>query len=434
MNINHKVFIFAFLTVLQILPLQVHSKETIDFDYKFFQSFVGYIKKKYVEELDDQKLMEYALSGILSSLDPHSAYLDRKAHNEVKVATHGEFGGIGIEVIMEKGLLKVISPYEDTPAFKAGIQPQDWILTINGEVVKGMTVEEAGEKMRGAPGSKVNMKIYRESVGSIDLKIVREVIKIPALKAKILSDGAIAYLKVRVFNDKAAAAARKEYERMSKENPNIIGLILDLRWNPGGIFDQGKEMADLFLSEGDIVSIKGRDSKFNKVFKANAEDITHGKPIVVLINRGSASAAEIVAGALQDNKRALVVGMKSFGKGSVQEIIPLADGAAIKLTTALYYTPSGLSIQAQGITPDIIVPEAIVTPVDEEKLSNISEASLKGHLRQRDDQKQDDMNHPTIHSLMNLEEKKDFQLLRAMDAVKILAFSFNHSGSKNYAH
>jgi carboxyl-terminal processing protease len=275
--------------------------------------------------------------------------------------------------------------------------------------------------MRGAPGSKVNIKVYREGIGGLDFKMVREVIKIPVLKAKVVSDGSVAYIKIRVFNDKAASSVRKECEKLLKDNPDIVGLVLDLRWNPGGVFDQAKEVADLFLADGDIVSIKGRDSRFNKVFKATAEDIMHGLPLVVLINRGSASAAEIVAGALQDNRRALVVGTKSFGKGSVQEIIPLSDGTAIKLTTALYYTPSGVSIQAQGIIPDITVSEAIVTPVDEDKSGNIYESSLKGHLKQGDEPKADS-SPTTIQPLMHLEEEKDFQLIRAIDVVKTIAF------------
>lgn len=387
---------------------------------RFFQAVMEYVKQEYVADVDEQKLIESAIQGMLTSLDPHSMYLDQKTYNEMKIATKGEFGGLGIEMTMENGMLRIISPYEDGPAFRAGIKIGDSIIAIDGEMVKGMSINEAVDKLRGEPGTSVNIKIYRENYGVLDTKIVREVIKLVPVNAKLVGGKSVGYFNVSNFNERTASIIKKEYANLIKENPSISGIVLDLRWNPGGLLEQAKEVADLFLREGVIVSIKSRNSEMNQVFCAENSDITGGMPIVVLINGGSASAAEIVAGALQENKRALVVGTKSFGKGSVQKVIPLSSGGAIKLTTALYYTPSGTSIQAAGITPDIIVPEAIVKQVEDG--SNIigSEASLKGHLRKKSDS-MTNAQKENIRTLMNLDESQDFQLLRAIDTVKVMA-------------
>lgn len=408
-----------------ITSISCASQENLD-NMNFFKEVLKQVKKEYIEELSDKKLIEYALGGMLSSLDPHSMYLGKDSYNEMLVITRGEFGGIGVEFALENNVIRVISPYEDSPAFKSGIKAGDYIIMVNGESIKNMPLASIVDKLRGAPGSKINLKIYRENVGSFEVTVVREVISIIPVKAKLISENTVLHIKISAFNEKTASLIKKEFNSLIKNHPNAQGLILDLRWNPGGLLEQAKEVADLFLRQGDIVTIKGRDPALHQIYRAEPDDITYDMPIVVLINGGSASAAEIVAGALQDNKRALVVGTKSFGKGSVQKVIPLKDGTAIKLTTALYYTPSGGSIQAEGITPDIIVPEAIVKLL--EKSSNIvgSESELNGHLgkvKNNSNSSSNTVTKKSVEASLNLEETEDFQLLRAIDVIKIMALN-----------
>jgi carboxyl-terminal processing protease len=343
---------------LSYASLSFSNKEAEVNDYELLLQVLEYVKKEYVKPVDEKKLVESALEGVLSSLDPHSAFLNSDEYKEMKLNLDGEFGGLGIEVISEHKLIKVITPYEGSPAFQAGIRSGDYITAIDGQLVKGMTVSEAIEKMRGQPNSTVRLNIYREDTGeNLELTAKRKIIKIKNVKGMRLEDD-IAYINISNFNNKTAFNIKQEFQKMLKEKSlPIKGIILDLRWNPGGSLEQAKEVADLFLSSGNIVSVRGRNNQIIYSFQAKPDDIAKNLPIVVLINGGSASASEIVAGALQDNKRAIVVGTKSFGKGSVQSVVDLPGGAAFKLTTALYYTPNGRSIQDKGIVPDIELPE-----------------------------------------------------------------------------
>ncbi|WP_053332580.1 S41 family peptidase [Candidatus Jidaibacter acanthamoebae] len=385
---------------------------------KFFKEVLDRVKKEYITEVDDKQLIENALDGMLSSLDPHSGFFDQKAYKEFKTITSGEFVGLGIEVMMENGFIKVISPYDGSPAEKAGLKTNDYITAIEGEVVRGMKLSEAVEKLKGAPNTKVNITVFRESTGqNLQMSITRKLVPLIPLKARIISEDVL-YVKILNFNEKVSADLKSEVKKLIGMNGEIKGAVLDLRSNPGGLLDQACEVSDLFLNEGEIVTIKGRDPSKIKVYKALPGDIINNLPMVVLINAGTASAPEIVAGALQDNKRAIIVGEKSFGKGSVQSTIPFSNGTAIKLTTAKYYTPSGRSIQAEGIKPDIYIEEAVVKPVDKTNILYKSEQSLKGHLQNEHKinaaEKKDVRNNTKIE----LKIEEDFQLLRAVDLIK----------------
>ncbi len=390
-------------------------------NYALLWQVITYIKKEYVNPVDDNKLMEAALDGMLASLDPHSAFLNQKEFNEIKVKLNGEFGGLGIEVITEHRLIKVITPYEGSPAFEAGIKIGDYITAIDGQLVKGMNMSEAIEKMRGQPNTKVRLNIYREATGeNLELTATRKVIKVNNVKTEKL-DGDIAYINVRNFHNKTAENIANHYNSLQQSNQRPFkGVILDLRWNPGGALEQAKEVADLFLSKGDIVSVRGRNNVIMYSFHAKQDDIANGLPMVVLINGGSASASEIVAGALQDNKRAIIVGTKSFGKGSVQTVVDLPNGAALKLTTALYYTPNGRSIQAEGIMPDIILEEAAVQPVEMKQIT--SESSLPQHLPAHTQAMPLSVTSAKVDGKM----LKDLQLLRALDVVQGMALYGNY--------
>lgn len=345
------------------------------------------VRTDYVEEVKDSNLIEAALNGMLSSLDPHSGYLNEKAFKEMQVQTKGEFGGLGIEVTMENGLVKVVSPIDDTPAAKAGINAGDYITYINDEPVMGMALSEAVEKMRGPVDSKVKLTILREGEDKpFEPTLTRAVIKIKSARARAEGDD-IAYLRVTSFAETTTESLRAEFERIKPEIKNLRGAVLDLRNNPGGLLEQAVSVSDAFLQQGEVVSTRERDPSKTKRYSAHDGDelIPASIPIVVLINQGSASASEIVAGALQDHKRAIVLGTKSFGKGSVQTVIPLAEHGAIRLTTARYYTPSGNSIQAKGITPDIEVQPAKIEPLKGEKIR--MEADLRHRLQTLEEQK-----------------------------------------------
>ncbi|MDF3048018.1 MAG: carboxyl-terminal processing protease [Candidatus Midichloriaceae bacterium] len=402
------------------------SKQDVNYEL-LFKEVMERTKVDYVDEVTDKKLIESAIEGMLSSLDPHSTFLNEKEFQEMRISTKGEFGGLGIEVTMEKGFIKVISPYEDGPAFKVGIRAGDFITMIDGTVVKGMTLSQAVEKLRGKPKTKVKLTIFRESTTeSFEASPIREIVKIIPVKAKLVAEN-VALIKITTFNETTAALVRKEFLRLhdqaKEKGAALRGLILDLRWNPGGLFEQAKEIAELFLEDGVIVSTKGRLPESNQVYRASGIDITEGLPIAVLINGGSASASEIVAGALQENRRALLVGTKSFGKGSVQTVLPLPGNTAMKLTTSRYYTPSGKAIQANGIEPDVVVEEAIVTKVKQQ--NNIpNEAALLGHLAQEGESKNGAQPTKKIQSISNfldVKELEDYQLLRAIDVVKGMA-------------
>jgi len=346
------------------------------------------VRSDYVEEVKDSDLVEAAINGMLTSLDPHSGYMNEKAFKEMQVQTKGEFGGLGIEVTMENGLVKVVSPIDDTPAAKAGVKPGDYISYINDEAVMGLTLSEAVDKMRGPVDSKVKLTILREDENEpLELTLQRAVIKIKSVRARAEGDD-IAYLRITSFTEQTTDLMRDEFKRIKKDLPNLRGIILDLRNNPGGLLDQAVSVSDAFLKQGEIVSTRERDPNKTKRYNAHTGDelVDEDVPVVVLVNNGSASASEIVSGALQDHKRAVILGTKTFGKGSVQTVIPLSEHGAIRLTTARYYTPSGHSIQAKGIIPDIAVQQAKIEPIKSNDKMR-SEADLRKRLENLEDKK-----------------------------------------------
>ena len=347
------------------------------------------VRSDYVERPDDSKLVETAINGMLAGLDPHSSFMDSKSFRDMQVQTRGEFGGLGIEVTMEDGLVKVVSPIDETPAAKAGIQANDIITHLDDEAVQGLTLNQAVEKMRGPVNTKIKLRVMRKGQDKpIDIAITRDIIRVRAVRSNMNGDD-VAYIKLTQFNEQTTDGLKKAIADLTAQIPpeKLKGFIIDLRNNPGGLLDQAISVSDAFLERGEIVSTRGRNVEETQRFNARAGDLTKGKPVIVLVNGGSASASEIVAGALQDHKRATLVGTRSFGKGSVQTIIPLGSGnGALRLTTARYYTPSGKSIQAKGIVPDIEVlqdvPEELKARTDTK-----GEASLRGHLKNDGDEK-----------------------------------------------
>jgi carboxyl-terminal processing protease len=342
------------------------------------------VRSHYVEKPDDSKLVESAVNGMLSGLDPHSSYMDPKSFRDMQVQTRGEFGGLGIEVTMEDGLIKVVAPIDDTPAAKAGVRAGDIITHLDDEAVQGLTLNQAVEKMRGLVNTKINLKIMRKGAEKpLDIAIVRDVIRVRSVRSRVEGDD-IGYIRISQFNEQTTDGLRKALTDISTQvgNDKLKGYVIDLRNNPGGLLDQAISVSDAFLERGEIVSTRGRDAEETQRFNAKAGDLTKGKPVIVLVNGGSASASEIVAGALQDHKRATLIGTRSFGKGSVQTIIPLGSGSgALRLTTARYFTPSGKSIQAKGIVPDIEVLQDVPDEVKTRPTETKGEASLRGHLK-----------------------------------------------------
>jgi carboxyl-terminal processing protease len=339
------------------------------------------IRQDYVEQVEDSKLIEAAINGMLSALDPHSGYLNAKAYQEMQVQTRGEFGGLGIEVTTENGFVKVISPIEGTPAFRAGILTGDFITHISGESTQGLTLNQAVERMRGPVNTDIKLTIARPGVERpFDVTLTREVIRIASVRTR--AEGDVLYVRINSFSEQTANGLASEVEKLKNQvGKEAAGLILDLRGNPGGLLDQAVRVSDAFLDQGEIVSTRGRRNGDSQRFNAREGDIAKGLPMVVLINGGSASASEIVAGALQDHGRAVIMGTQSFGKGSVQTIIPIAGQGALRLTTSLYYTPSGRSIQAKGISPDIVVePVRTAAAVGPQR----SEATLRNHIEVQD--------------------------------------------------
>jgi len=342
------------------------------------------VRSDYVEKPDDTQLIESAINGMLASLDPHSAYLSPKHFRDMQVQTRGEFGGLGIEVTMENGVVKVVAPIDGTPAQRAGIQANDLITHLDDEQIVGLTLEQAVEKMRGPVNTPIKLTIVRKGRDEpFDVTITRDIIRINPVKARLEADDQVGYVKISTFNEQTHANLVKSVDELKKEaGKKLKGYIIDLRNNPGGLLDQAVAVSDAFLDKGAIVLTKGRNLEETQRSQARPGDITDGKKIVVLVNGGSASASEIVAGALQDHKRATVIGTRSFGKGSVQTIIPLGSNGAIRLTTARYYTPSGRSIQAQGIHPDIVVEQDLPPELQgKEPAKPRGEASLRGHLK-----------------------------------------------------
>ncbi len=396
-------------------------------ELRTFTDVFGRIKNDYVEEVEDSELLENAIRGMLSGLDPHSAYLDREQFKELQVGTTGEFGGLGIEVGMEDGFVKVIAPIDDTPAQRAGIKAGDLIIRLDDTPVKGLTLNEAVKIMRGKPGTVLKLTIVREGVEKpLKINIKRAIIKVKSVKNRMLDDG-FGYVRISQFQSKTAENMVSAIEELKKQaGGSLEGLVLDLRNNPGGVLNGAVAVSDAFLRKGLIVYTEGRVNDSRLRFNATPDDVLDSAPLVVLVNQGSASASEIVSGALQDHSRAIIVGTRTFGKGSVQTILPLSNGTAVKLTTARYFTPSGRSIQAEGIIPDIELDQVRVSAV-ERTFDPIKEADLSGHLSNGNGKKK-----PAHDKGGDKDKKKeslaqsDYQLYEALNLLKGLAIQREH--------
>ena len=346
-----------------------------------FSDIFSRIKSDYVEDVEDEVLLEHAIRGMLSGLDPHSTYLSPDEYNELRIGTSGEFGGLGIQVGMEDGFVKVISPIDDTPAYKAGLKAGDLIIRLDEQTVKGLTLNDAVKIMRGKPGTDIELTVVREGNDKpLTFVVTRDIIKVQSVKNRMLDPG-YGYIRISNFQSRTAPQLLEALNDLKEENKaNLKGLVLDLRNNPGGVLNAAAEVSDLFINKGKLVYTEGRIDNSHYEYNAKPGDILDGAPVVVLINGGSASASEIVAGALQDHRRAVVMGSKSFGKGSVQTIQELRSGGAVKITTARYFTPNGRSIQGAGITPDIVLDKYTVTSAEEDSLASIKEADLSNHI------------------------------------------------------
>ncbi|MFQ5345512.1 MAG: S41 family peptidase [Mariprofundus sp.] len=426
-----RVLLAAGVVVILVVGVMV-MKPVIGFwqadaatDYQQLQKFsrvMEMLRQAYVEEVTDEELIDGALSGMLTSLDPHSTYMDKDMYKQMTVDTKGEFGGLGIEIAAAEGGIRIVSPIEDTPADRAGVKAGDLIIKIDHELARDMSLSEGVKKMRGKPGTSIVLTIFRKGVDTpLEIKIVRAVIKVKSVKSDMLAPG-YAYLRITQFQERTGSLLREQIKALQKRTGGkLAGAVLDLRNNPGGLLNQAVEVSDMFLDKGNIVSTKSRAGK-NLSFDARSGDALNGLPLIVLINHGSASASEIVSGALQDHHRAVLVGTKSFGKGSVQSVVPLNDGTAIKVTTALYYTPSGRSIQATGIDPDIEVEQVLRKPEEASKNSEplVSERDLKGHLvngnnnRRKVQQSKGEGASEAMKKRLQL----DTQLQRALDLLK----------------
>ena len=377
------------------------------------------VRAQYVEDVTDKELIEHAINGMLTSLDPHSSYLNEDDFAEMQVKTKGEFGGLGIEVTMENGFVKVVSPIDETPAYRAGMKAGDYITHIDGEEVLGMSLSDAVDRMRGKVGTDIALTVRREGVAdALEITITRDIIRIRSVRSRV--EGNAGYIRITTFNQNTAEGVENAIEEIKDQLGNkLIGYVLDLRNNPGGLLDQAIMVSDLFLERGEIVSTRGREERDTKRDNATPGDIADGLPIVVLINGGSASASEIVSGALQDHKRAILLGEKSYGKGSVQTVIPLPGNGAMRLTTARYYTPSGRSIQAKGIEPDIKVTLVTIENIEHDSRR---EADLRGALSNpqnaaNDNNKTEELKKDTTaeEEAEQMEELRDYQLVRALD-------------------
>ena len=397
---------------LQAIPLE---------DIRSLSEVFGKIKQNYVEDIEDKTLLENAIRGLLSGLDPHSAYLDKAAFTELREGTSGEFGGLGIVVGMEDGFVKVISPIDDTPAARAGVKSGDLIIRLDKKNVKGMSLEDAVNIMRGKPKTDITLTIVREGEDKpLKMKVTRDIIRVQSVKSKTLEKG-FGYIRISQFQERTGSDLRKALSKLKKENnKSLKGLVLDLRNNPGGLLDAAVEVSDAFLESGVVVSIKGRDKSREVVHNAKGMDLINRAPIIVLMNGGSASASEIVAGALQDHKRAIIMGKQSFGKASVQTVVPLGNGSALKLTTARYYTPNGTSIQAKGITPDIELEDVKVSKKEDNGFKLTKEKDLSRHLKNGDeDEEETDVNKDSKDKLALA--KEDYAVYEALNLLKGLS-------------
>lgn len=393
---------------------------------ELFGDVLSRVQSEYVVETKDAELIESAINGMLQSLDPHSSYLSADAFRDMQVSTSGEYGGLGIEVTMESGLVKVVAPMDGTPAKRAGIKSGDFFTAINGAPIAGMSLDEAIDKMRGEVGQPITLTVAREGVEPFDVTIVREVITVRPVVWRI-EEASIGYIRVTTFNDQASDSVEEALRALKKQTSGkLTGLVLDLRDNPGGLLEQAVAVADMFLDGGEVVSTRGRDPRDIERFNARPGDLLDGKPVVVIINGGSASAAEIVAGAIQDRRRGAVIGMTSFGKGSVQTVIPLRGGrdGALRLTTARYYTPAGRSIQATGIVPDL----EIAASRDEKVQRRVSEADLPNALSNDDGGKREEEHLPKERPPEDFPADKDYQLKRAIDVLRGVDVSVSRVG------
>jgi carboxyl-terminal processing protease len=393
------------------LPLQ---------DIRALSEVFGKIKENYVEPVSDKTLIDNAIRGMLAGLDPHSTYLDKEAFQELRVGTTGEFGGLGIVVGMEDGFVKVISPIDDTPAQRAGIKSGDLIIRLDNKPVKGMTLDDAVKMMRGKPGTSIQLLVVREGQQKpLTFNVMRDKIRVQSVKSRMLEPG-LGYIRISQFQERTSADMRKAITKLKKENKGKLdGLILDLRNNPGGLLDAAVDVSDTFLTSGTIVSVRGRNADNDVSHTATPNDMLKGAPMIVLVNGGSASASEIVSGALQDQKRAIIMGTKTFGKGSVQTVVPLGNDTAIKLTTARYYTPSGRSIQAEGIQPDIVLDDLKIAENKQQGLAPIKEADLEGHLI-NDKEKKQAAKKDDKKERVDL-AKEDYALYEALNTLKGMA-------------
>ena len=423
------VFLVALLgcaLVTSAVPAQNKDRDTYR-QLELFGTVFDRIRSDYVEESKIDDMIENALNGMLTSLDPHSSYMNEKTFRDMQVQTRGEFGGLGIEVTMEDGLVKVVSPIDDTPASRAGLKSNDKIVSIDGQAVRGLTLQQAVEKMRGPVGSAIKLTIRRDTGTPFDVTLTRANIKITPVKARI-EDKDIAYIRVTSFNEQTTSGLEKAMADLKKESKGkLAGLVLDLRNNPGGLLKEAISVSDAFLNKGEIVSTRGRKKEESQRWNAKKGDISGELPIVVLINGGSASASEIVAGALQDHHRAIILGTQSFGKGSVQTIIPLPGHGALRLTTQRYYTPSGRSIQAKGITPDLVIEQLKLTALSDEDQRR--EKDLRGALVNPQDGKAKAA--PKAGdgpAAADESQVKDYQLVRALGVLRGIALYRKSAG------
>ena len=419
LKVIYITFIYTFIITFSFSAYASNNDEE---KYKYLDLFgqvFDRVRSSYVEEVSDQELIEKAIDGMLSGLDPHSGYMNEEIWKEMQMDTKGKFGGLGIEITMEEGFVKVIAPIEDTPAYDAGILAGDFIIQIDDTPVFGLTLNEAVELMRGERGAPIVITISRENTEPFEVKIIRDYINIRSVKSEIVDD--VGYLRITSFNEQTEKGLIDSIKNIqSNPDNNIIGYVLDVRSNPGGLLTQAVKVTDIFLERGEIVSTRGRDKKDIKRYRAKKADRTNGKPLVVLIDGGSASASEIVAGALQDHRRAIIIGTQSFGKGSVQTIIPFQvsnsdDLTGIRLTTARYYTPSGKSIQGKGITPDMIIEQG---EFESYNFKTFSESDLKDSL-DKNNEKTESENE--IEEELSEFEKRlavDYQLQRAIDLIQ----------------
>ncbi|MDA0786395.1 MAG: S41 family peptidase [Proteobacteria bacterium] len=401
------------LTAIPAAAIAADSDEETFRQLELFGDVFERVRSQYVDETKDADLIEAAINGMLQSLDPHSSYLNEDNFRDMQVQTRGEFGGLGIEVTMEQGFVRVVSPIDETPAARAGIEAGDFITHLDGDTVLGLTLSEAVDKMRGRIGSDIKLTIRREGMDPFDVAVTRDVVRIKSVRSRV--EGKVGYVRITTFNEQTNDGLEAAMADIKKElGDELIGIVLDLRRNPGGLLDQAVKVSDAFLERGEIVSTRGRENADSQRFNAREGDLASGLPMVVLINRGSASASEIVAGALQDHKRAVIMGTESFGKGSVQTIMPVPGHGALRLTTAAYFTPSGRSIQQTGITPDITVEQAKIEAAD------VPRGPRERDLRNaRDNEGIEAEDGATAADETSAQQ--DYQLTRALDLLKGIA-------------